>query len=80
VRITIKLFAIMAEQAGTRDLELNLPVDTTVEQALAGLRQLRPRLAWPTGTMFAINQQYAVASHRLQEGDELAVIPPVSGG
>ena len=80
MRITIKLFAVMAEHAGRRSIELQAPSGTALDQLIAILRQSYPDLPWPPGTMLAVNQQYAPAMHPLRDGDEVAVIPPVSGG
>ena len=80
MRITVKLFALMAAHAGARALELHVPPAATLDQLLATLRQSHPQLPWLPGTMFAVNQQYAQAAHPLHDGDEVAVIPPVSGG
>lgn len=80
MRITLKLFAAMAEQAGACSLELHLPAGATVELVHTTLRQTHPQLPWLPGTMLAVNQQYAQATAPLRDGDEVAVIPPVSGG
>jgi molybdopterin converting factor small subunit len=44
------------------------------------LQRRYPRLPWPAGTMLAVNQEYAGEKTVLRDGDEVAVIPPVSGG
>jgi MoaE-MoaD fusion protein len=80
VRITLKLFAAVAERAGARSLELHLPAGATVALVRTTLRQTHPQLPWLPGTMLAVNQQYAQAADLLRDGDEVAVIPPVSGG
>lgn len=79
--IILRLFAILRERAGTSELQLNLPERATVETARAemvaacpALVDLAPRVA------FAVNRSYAPLSAELHEGDELAAIPPVSGG
>jgi molybdopterin converting factor subunit 1 len=80
VQITVKLFAVMAEQAGTRHVDLSLPTGAPLDKVPGALRRLHPQLQWPKGTLLAVNQHYAPAAQSLQEGDEVAVIPPVSGG
>ena len=79
--ITVKLFAILRERAQATELSLDLPPSATVaaaREALAArvpaLRDYLPRVAW------AVNREYAPIETELTEGDELAVIPPVSGG
>jgi molybdopterin converting factor subunit 1 len=81
LRIRIRLFAVQRELAGAREVLLELPVAATVEDAWAALVTRHPVLA-PGGTSvrFAVNGEYAGADAQLADGDELAVIPPVSGG
>jgi MoaE-MoaD fusion protein len=76
MRVQIRLFAALRERAGTDRLELELPDGALVSDALAELR-------WLTGDLravLAVNREYAAESLTLQPGDELALIPPVSGG
>lgn len=80
--ITVRLFAMLREQAGVGTVELDVDDAVTAgEAALAAaehtgiaamVRDLRPALA--------VNRQYADADTPLVAGDELALIPPVSGG
>ena len=81
MRITVKLFAIVRERAGQSELTLELPAGSAVAAAsealalqLPAVKNLLARAA------FAINQTYAARDAMLHDGDELAVIPPVSGG
>ena len=81
MRIKVKLFAILRDRAGTSDLSLDLPPDSVTSVALEsialqhpGIRALLPRAA------VAINREYASRDTTLNDGDELALIPPVSGG
>jgi molybdopterin converting factor subunit 1 len=71
---------MMAQQVPTGMLTLNLPADATVAAAKAQLQRRYPRLEWPKGTLLAVNQEYAGEQTVLRDGDEVAVIPPVSGG
>jgi len=76
VRVTVRLFAGLREQAGTGERELELPGG-------ARLADVWPALglgAEPPGLLYAVNREYAAAGRELSEGDEVAVIPPVSGG
>lgn len=79
MRVQVKLFAGLREAAGTSSRELDLEAGATVEGALARLREELPALSGARFTV-AINRSYATASTPLGEGDELALIPPVSGG
>ena len=81
MQIRVKLFALLRDRAGTSDSSLDLSDGATVSCAVDALRakfpptaELLPRCA------FAVNQSYAALDHVLHDRDELAVIPPVSGG
>jgi molybdopterin synthase catalytic subunit len=81
VRIRVRLFAIQRELAGTREVALELPERGTIEDAWAALVGRYPALApGRSFVRFARNADYAEPSIELADGDELAVIPPVSGG
>ncbi len=78
--VQVRLFASMAQQARTGLLTLDLPAASTVGDVKAELQRRQPKMPWPAGTMLAVNQEYAGAETALHPGDEVAVIPPVSGG
>lgn len=81
MRITVRLFAIQRELVGERHVELDLPDGATVADGWAGLVARFPALAPGRDSVrFARNGDYADAEEQLADGDELAVIPPVSGG
>jgi molybdopterin synthase catalytic subunit len=81
MRIRVRLFAIQRELAGTREVPLELAERGTVEDAWAALVERHPVLApGRSFVRFARNADYAEPSTELADGDELAVIPPVSGG
>ncbi len=76
MRVQIRLFAALRDRAGTETLELELPEGARVSDALSALQ-------WLTGDLravLAVNREYASESTRLRNDDELALIPPVSGG
>ena len=76
MEVQIRLFASLRERAGTELLALELAEGALVADALAQLR-------WLTGDLraaMAVNREYANATTPLHAGDELALIPPVSGG
>lgn len=80
--VRVRLFAVLRELAGSSSLELTLPEGATVDDALAALKG-QAELAAGVGKMslvMAVNRDYAPGSRVLQAGDELALIPPVSGG
>jgi molybdopterin synthase catalytic subunit len=81
VRIRARLFAVQRELAGTRELPLELPEGATIEDAWQALVERHPVLApGRSSVRFARNGAYAEPGERLADGDELAFIPPVSGG
>jgi MoaE-MoaD fusion protein len=81
VRVRVRLFAIQRELAGTRTLELDVPNGGTVEDAWEALVARFPVLApGRSSVRFARNGEYADPTDPLAEDDELACIPPVSGG
>lgn len=81
VRVRIRLFAIQRELAGARELVVELPVGASIEDAWTALVERHPVLApGRPSVRFARNGEYADPGARLGDGDELACIPPVSGG
>ena len=79
--IRVRLFAIQREIAGTREVRLELDDGAAIEDAWVCLVEQFPRLApGRSSVRFARNGEYAEATDRLVDGDELAFIPPVSGG
>ena len=81
VRIRVRLFAMQREIAGTRQLELDLGDGATIEDAWRALVERFPRLAPGRASVrFAHNGGYAPSGTALADGDEVAMIPPVSGG
>jgi MoaE-MoaD fusion protein len=81
MRIRTRLFAIQRELVGAREVELDLPAGSSIEDAWTALVALHPTLASGRAYVrFARNADYADADTSLVDGDELAIIPPVSGG
>jgi MoaE-MoaD fusion protein len=81
MRVRIRLFAIQRELAGTRDLALDLPDGSSIQDAWAAVVARHPMLApGRPSVRFARNAVYAPATTPLADGDEVAFIPPVSGG
>jgi molybdopterin synthase sulfur carrier subunit len=81
ITVTVKLFAAYQEAFGVSELTLQLPPQTPVIAALKQLIQERPELEqWRNLTRFGINLQFVEPDALLQDGDEVVLIPPVSGG
>ena len=81
IRVHVRLFAMQRELAGTRGLDLALAPGSTIEDAWSALVERFPVLApGRPAVTFARNGSYSPAGTPLDDGDELAMIPPVSGG
>jgi molybdopterin synthase catalytic subunit len=81
MRVRVRLFALQRELAGAREIALDLPAGATVEAGWQAIVDRHPVLAPGRPSMrFARNGDYADADDALADGDELAFIPPVSGG
>ena len=79
--ITVKLFAAARDAAGREVEAVDLPPGASVADAEAALRERLPDAAALLGaSAFAVNRAYAKRTTKLNDGDELAVLPPVSGG
>jgi molybdopterin synthase catalytic subunit len=76
MEVRVRLFAGLRERAGVDAVELTLPDGARVCDALTQLDHLVAGLP----VVMAVNHEYADRRARLQPGDELALIPPVSGG
>lgn len=76
--VRVRLFAQLRERAGASELELELPEGARVRDALAA--EPVAALAGGLPLVMAVNREYASEDARLSPGDELALIPPVSGG
>ena len=81
MHVRVRLFAIQREIAATRELALELPDGSTAADAWDALVGVHPGLEpGRSSVRFARNGAYADAATHLADGDELALIPPVSGG
>jgi molybdopterin converting factor subunit 1 len=77
----VLFFAQTKDAAGAAELELNISGRVSVAEFWDRLVALQPRLAdFRSTTRVACNGEYATAETRFAEGDEIALIPPVSGG
>ena len=81
MKITLRYFALWREQIGHEEETREVAPDTTVRTLIDEVTASHPRLAaLRPSTMFMVNQEYAPLGQTLADGDEVAVIPPVSGG
>jgi molybdopterin converting factor subunit 1 len=80
VNINIALFGIAREIVGQPSLSLTAPEGQSAAGLLAELRRTYPDLAGLRSLAVAVNNEYAADDVVLRERDEIALIPPVSGG
>ena len=76
MEITVKLFAMLRERAGASEVTLELPEGARVRDALDSLADVTAGLP----VVMAVNREYADGDDVLSADDELALVPPVSGG
>jgi molybdopterin converting factor subunit 1 len=80
MRVVVRLFASYREAAGMGRIELELQPGATVKDAIAEIVRRFPLVAEGRKVVIAKNREYVDASEPLADGDEVALIPPVSGG
>jgi molybdopterin converting factor subunit 1 len=80
VRVLMRLFASYREAAGVGRFELELPPGAKVKDAIAAVVKEHPLIAEGRQVVIAKNQEYVTPDEPLADGDEVALIPPVSGG
>jgi molybdopterin converting factor subunit 1 len=80
MKITILAFGIAKDIFGSSSVKLELTNDATVYNLKYLLEHQYPRLKQLASYMVAVNNEYALPRDNLHERDEIAIIPPVSGG
>lgn len=81
VTVRVLLFARYAELAGTAEIETELRAPATVADVLRDLRTRVPgAAALPDRPLVAVNLRQVALDHAVRGGDEVAVLPPLSGG
>ncbi len=80
MRLTVRLFAGLRERAGTDRLDVELPHGATVADLLAAMASTAVGPLAPRSCVVAVNREYAAPGDPVSEGDEVALVPPVSGG
>ena len=79
--ISVLYFAVLHERAGTRSVSIQASDGMTVDDAVLAARKASPRDPNPgSSVMLALNGEYVKGDHPVTAGDEIALIPPVSGG
>ena len=75
--IHVKYFASLRDRLGRAEDRL----DAVAELTVAGVwTALWPDAPWPPNTLAAVNMEYAEWTQKVQDGDEVAFFPPVTGG
>lgn len=80
MKIKVLAFGIAKDIFGAPVVEVDMAQDSTVASLKATLEARYPRLQQLSSFMIAVNEEYAEAGNALQPHDEVAIIPPVSGG
>ncbi len=79
--VEVLLFGAAADRAGTRRVQLEIEENSTLAEVWPLLAERYPRLSPMRDTLaFAVNGEYARMDGRVGPGDEVALLPPVSGG
>ena len=81
MELVVRLFALYRERAGCKTLPVELPEGATVADLTQEMRRQLPMLAPPeVQIVVAVNADYADPETVLRHGDDVCLIPPVSGG
>jgi molybdopterin converting factor subunit 1 len=80
MKVRLLLFAQYRDLAGHEELEIELPANATAADLVNRLREDPKLRALPARPAVAVNRTYASLHERLNDGDEVALLPPVAGG
>jgi molybdopterin converting factor subunit 1 len=80
MNVRVKFFALGRELIGRSELDFQLSENASIVNLIDKLKDEHPRFAQLNSYLVAVNMEYAGTDTRLKEGDEVAIIPPVSGG
>ena len=81
MKIKVKFFASYKEALGKDEIDLDFDDHVTVSDLIENLRQNHPKLGNLLETLVvSVNLEYAEHTTELKDGDEVALLPPVSGG
>jgi molybdopterin converting factor subunit 1 len=80
MRVSVRLFAGLRERAGANRVEVELPEDARVADVLAAMAGTAVGEVRPRECVVAVNREYAEPHEPVRAGDEVALVPPVSGG
>ena len=80
MKLSVRLFASVREALGSNSLVVDLPDGATVRSLLGELKARFPQMRDLAPAMVSVNLEYVGEDHPLRENDQVALIPPVSGG
>jgi MoaE-MoaD fusion protein len=81
MQVRVLFFGVLRELAGKASDSISLPESATLKDVLSHYEELIPRLKDTASSLaMSVNQEYAGPATRLKPGDEVALLPPVSGG
>lgn len=83
MQLKVLFFAALRDQAGTAEFEFSSPSPLSVTELTEAIGERNPELRDALrlgGVRVAVNEEFVNAEHTLRDGDEVAFIPPVSGG
>lgn len=81
ITVTVKLFAAYREAYGVEEIQQQFPPQTPVKAVLDEILKEHPQLEqWREVTNFGVNLDFVSPETILKDGDEVVLIPPVSGG
>ena len=78
--VRVRFFASLRERLRAAEIEREVPAGATVAELVALLHDEFPAFTGAGRVAIAVNAEYVGTAHRLADGDEVALIPPVSGG
>ena len=81
MKTRVQLFAVLRDIVGQNEVVISVPPHSTVSSLIDALVQQYSQIAeWRKHIRIAVNQEYVSHDYLLKEGDDVVVIPPVSGG
>ncbi len=80
IQVSVRLFAHYRDRTGVAGHMLTVPEGSTVRELVARLRCEAGFEVLPPDPVVAVNREYAALDRKVVDGDEVALIPPVSGG
>ena len=81
INVNVKFFALVRDITGREDKVLSLPTNAQVAAVIDALIHEYPAMKeWKNHVRVAVNWEYVPLEHQLHDEDEVAIIPPVSGG